>query len=519
MNKLRFFLFAPLAFLAGGCMTGPDYAKPEMDLPDTWASERAGGEIDRTADIASWWNTLNDAQLDTLVQRSVENNHDVRIAAARVREARAAMGIANAALWPSLGVSGSYARRQSAASPASGGSPVALGLAAGAAGLTPSITVRGENGSLTASSTNGLPGLSGTLSPGGGGPDRVTDLYQAGFDASWELDIFGGNRRAVEAALAQTDAAEEFRRDVVVTLVAEVARQYVELRAAQRRLEITHKNIAAQATTVELTQSRAQAGLASELDMIRAQALLASTQSQVPLVETLVRSSIYRLSVLLGVTPGALIEELKAARSMPEPPGEVPVGLPSDLLRRRPDIRQAERELAASTARIGVAMADLFPKFSLTGSFGGANGDLGSVLSGGSQIWSFGPGIRWPIFEGGRIRANIEVQNARQEQALLTYEGQVLLAFEEVENGLVGFAQEQTRRQLLAEAVRANEEAVKLANERYVRGLDDFLNVLQAQQQLFLSEDSLVESDRAVLTNLVALYKALGGGWPVPEGQ
>jgi NodT family efflux transporter outer membrane factor (OMF) lipoprotein len=304
---------------------------------------------------------------------------------------------------------------------------------------------------------------------------------------------------------------------VFVSLLSEVARNYIELRAAQRRLEIALSNIEAQAGTVDITKARFDAGLTSELDVVRAEAQLASTQSQVPFLETQVAASMHRLAVLLGQEPGALKEELGKPATMPGAPDTVPVGLPSDLLRRRPDIRQAERELAAATARIGVATAELFPKFYLTGAFGGMSDSLGNVLSGANQIWSFGPSVDVPIFEGGRIRAGINVENARQEQAALAYEQSILFALEEVENGLVSFAQEQVRRESLKSSVKANQEAVRLANERYVRGLEGFLNVLQAQQQLYLSEDELVRSESFVLTDLIALYKALGGGWEVGE--
>jgi NodT family efflux transporter outer membrane factor (OMF) lipoprotein len=235
-----------------------------------------------------------------------------------------------------------------------------------------------------------------------------------------------------------------------------------------------------------------------------------------------VQTAIHRLGVLAGETPGAMQSTLEVQGAIPVAPASVPVGLPSELLLRRPDIRTAERELAAATARIGVAVADLYPKFSLTGSFTGREGDLGSLLSSAGRAWSIGPGVSWPIFDGGRIRANIEVQNTREDQAALVYKQVILYALEEVENGLVGFAQEQVRRESLAAAVESNRRSVRIANERYVQGLEDFLSVLNAQQQLFQSEDLLAQSQSLVLTNLVSLYKALGGGWeetPVEQHQ
>lgn len=526
MHKSTMLVINLLGMMMAGCMTGPNYAQPDVDPPETWSTAREGGTTDEPFEVADWWTTLNDPTLNTLVDRGVVSNLDLAIAEARVREARAARGVAASSLWPNLGISGSYTRSQIAEPDIpDAGSPLSAGLSKGPQGVTRSLTLRGQNGSITRSVTNDGSGneptktTSGTLTPGGGAeaPDRQLDLFQAGFDARWELDVFGGNRRAVEAADATIEATEEFRRDVTVSLVSEIARNYIELRAAQQRLAITNKNIDAQANTVDITRARFDAGLTSELDVVRAEAQLASTQSQIPLLETQIAASMHRLAVLLGEDPGALKNELNQPEAMPVAPEEVPVGLPSDLLRRRPDIRQAERELAAATARIGVAVADLYPKFYLTGAFGGASDSLGSILSGANQIWSFGPSVELPLFQGGRIRSNIEVERARQEQALIGYEQDILLALEEVENSLVSFAQEQVRRESLEASVASNREAVRLANERYVRGLEGFLNVLQAQQQLFLSEVELVRSESFVLTDLIALYKALGGGWEVAE--
>ncbi|MFA6243400.1 MAG: efflux transporter outer membrane subunit [Candidatus Hydrogenedentales bacterium] len=505
-----------------GCMTGPDYKRPDVKVPEKWTTSLQGGESGSAVSVAAWWTTLNDPVLNGLIDRSVKTNHDLRIAEARVREARAARGLTSSALWPTLDVSGSYTRSQAVKQKTqSSGFPLSTGLSLSPTGITRTTTFRGQSGSVTSSRTTTQSGSqSGTnigFTPGQkqSAPDRTADLFQTGFDASWELDLFGGNRRALEAADADIEAADEFRRDVLVSLVSEVALNYIELRNAQNRLDITNKNIEAQKGTLNLTRDRFAAGLSSQLDAVRAESLLSTTQSQLPFLETQVDTSIHRLSVLLGAEPGALMEELKPSAKIPLAPAEVPVGLPSDLLRRRPDIRKAERELAAATARIGEATADLFPKFTLTGAFGGRSDALGTVLSGANQIWSFGPSVRLPIFEGGRIRANIDVQNARQEQAAIAYERSILLALEDVENGLVSFAKEQERRKSLEQAVKANEASVALANERYVRGLEGFLNVLQAQQQLFQSEDQLVQSESFVLTDLVSLYKALGGGWEI----
>lgn len=501
------------ALLASGCMTGPDYARPEIATPADWTSDKAPGVTADPAALADWWTQFNDPILTDLVARAARDNFDVQVAASRVREARAARGIVAASLLPSVGGSASATRSQGPEVSVDSGPPVSGGIGFGPGGLTRTINVRGRNVSVshTASAAGGTTGL--TISPTGGAPDRTSDLFTLGFDASWEIDVFGGNRRAVEAADADLEAVIEAERQVLVTLAAEVALNYIDLRAAQNRLLITQRNIAAQEETVKLTAARYEAGLSSELDAVRARALLASFQGQVPLLEQQVASAIYRLSLILGGEPGLLVAELQSPAPLPAVPGAVPVGLPSELLRRRPDIRTAERQLAAENARIGVAMAELYPKFFLTGGVSGQSNVLGSALNNANQLWSFGPSVSWPIFQGGRIRANIEVQNERQEQALIRYEQSIMIALSEVENSLVGFDKEQVYRKALQEAVAANQRAVSLANERYTRGLEGFLNPLQAQRDLFDTEDRLVQSESIVLANLVSLYKALGGGW------
>lgn len=523
MNARHFFsiLCSLLAFALVGCKTGPDYAKPDVPVPGAWSTPLTGGTAAGAADVAQWWQYLDDPLLTSLVERAAERNLDLRYAEARLREARAARGIVASALLPQVGASASYTRLQNIEqdfSAAAGRSPVSGSLSLGPTGLSRNITIVGRN--LSLSNTTSAAGTTNTLtaSPGGssGSVDRQADLFQAGLDASWELDVFGGNKRALEAADATIEAVNEQRRNVLVSLASEVALNYIELRGAQERLAILRRNIDAQQETVKLTQARFDSGLTSELDSVRAQALLESIRSQVPSLETAVSSSIHVLGVLLGQEPGALTEELSTPADMPAPPREIPVGIPSELLRRRPDIRASERELAAATARIGEAIADLFPKFSLTGGIGGQSGVLGSLLDNSGQSWSIGPSIRWPIFQGGAIRANIEVQNARQEQAAIVYEQSILNALADVENSLVGFINEQQRRAALEQAVAANQRAVQLANERYVNGLETFLNVLQAQQQLYQSQDLLLQSESFVLGNVVSLYKALGGGW---EGE
>ena len=468
----RIFWISPFVFLPGGCMVGPDYQRPQVVSPTAWAEPTANGAptthpssaATRPADLARWWRSFNDPMLDSLVDRAIATNLDLRQAPARVRQARAARGVVASAFWPGADVSGSYTR-------------------SGGANRRQTLT------------------------------DSSADLYRAGLDATWELDIFGGVRRDIEAAQADIQSAIEDRRDVLVTLVAEVGLDYTDLRGIQRQIEIANNNLAAQRRSAELTRQRNAIGFVSRLDVVNAEALVASTASQIPMLESAERQTIYALSVLLGMEPGALLEEMSRHAPIPAAPPVVPIGLPSDLLRRRPDIRRADAQLHAATARIGVATADLFPKFSLTGSIGLQGNKPASLFNWANRFWSVGPSVSWPLFDAGRIRSNIEVQNVLQEQALLSYRSTVLLAWQDVENALIAHAKEQEHRTALAAAVAANRQAVDLATQLYRQGQTDFLNVLSAQRSLYASEDALVQSDRTVATNLIALYKALGGGW------
>lgn len=464
-----------------GCMVGPDYRRPRPDVPVNWigptGAARAPASQPSVAntqpvEITRWWASFGDPTLDSLVDRSIKWNLDLRIASSRIRQARAARRIAQSGLFPTVDTSAAYRR--------------------------------------TGSST--------TVPRAGGGTRRVDldrGLFEAGLDAGWEIDVFGGVRRGVEAAAADIQAVVEDRRDLLVVLTSEVAVDYIELRGLQRQIAIARENLVSQRRSYDLTRRRAAGGFESGLDVANAQALVASTESQLPLLEAAQQQTIYALSELLGLEPGALVQELTAQGAIPGTPPEVPVGLPSDLLRRRPDIRRAEAQLHAATARVGVATADLFPRFSLTGSLNFQAGKFTGLFDWDNRSWSIGPSVRWPLFDAGRIRANIEVQNEAQEQALLNYRATILGALHEVEDALVAYAREQEHRAALADAVAANRRAVELSTRLYTQGQTDFLNVLSAQRSLYGSENALVDSDRTVATNLVAIYKALGGGWEV----
>jgi multidrug efflux system outer membrane protein len=443
-------------------------------MPGGWQEAQQKGVDIRPVEMARWWTTFNDPLLNSLVERAVKSNLDLRIAEARIREARASRAVVASGAWPTVDVSASYKRNRT--------SENALAL--------------------------------GSLAPQGGG-NLEQDLFKTGFDASWEIDVFGGVRRGVEAADATLAASVESRRDVLVTLLGDVAKNYIDLRGFQRRLAVARANLKAQQDTLELTRIRFQAGLTSDLEVAQAEAQASTTMAQIPTLESALKQAAYSLDLLLGLSPGALWNDLANETTIPSLPPEVLVGLPSDLLRRRPDIRFAERQLAASTAQIGAAMADLFPKFSLTGAAGLQSISASDWFTGRSRYWSIGPTISWPIFDAGRIRANIEVRNAQQEQSLTQYEKTVLAAFGDVEKSLVNYSREQARQQALTNAVASNRRAVEMANELYVRGLNDFLNVLDTQRSLYATENDLAQSEAAMASNLVALYKALGGGWEI----
>jgi outer membrane protein, multidrug efflux system len=476
LSKMPLLASVLLIFIAG-CTVGSDYQRPELVMPYDWGETTGAGVTSSPQQIIQWWTLFQDKTLNSLIDRAVGSNKDLQLAGARIREARAQWRMAGAEMFPKLETSGSYTHQR-----------------------------QSENASTDGSE-------SGTHFPG----DQ--DLFQIGFDAGWEIDVFGGVRRTVEAAEAEIDASKEGRRDVLITLLAEVATNYVELRAGQRRIAISRENIKLQQETLELTRGRFEAGLTGSLEVAQAEALLRTTESRLPTIENSVIRAIHRIGVLIGQQPDALSNELLVEGPIPPVPPQVPIGLPSDLLRRRPDVRRAERLLAAQTARVGVATADLFPKFSLTGIAGLKSLESSDLVSGDSRFYSIGPTVNWPVFEGGRIRANIEVQDAREEQALLTYESAILNSLEDAKNAIVAYSKEQATFQSLGQAVEASRRADEIARELYSKGLVDFLNVLLSQGALRQVEDQYIQSEQRVSTLLVALFKALGGGWEIGTNQ
>jgi len=452
-----------------------------------------GGLTDGAADLSCWWTTFNDPVLDSLIERAVRANHDVRMAEARLRQSRAKRRAAAADFWPTANASASYSRQR-----ISENTSIA-GLVGGLSGGGSPTVMADPPGSASGSLPAGLP--------------FESNLFQEGYDASWEIDVFGGRRRALEAADADQAADEEARRDTLVSLLAEVARNYIELRGLQQRLAISRKTIASQQETLELTRQRFDAALASDLDVAQAEAQWAGTQSQVPALEASIRQAIHQLSVLLALPPGALWEELSPESPLPDAPPEVPLGLPSDLLRRRPDVRQAERQLASATAQIGVQVAELYPKFSLTGSVGFQSQDIGNLFTGPSRYFSVGPTVRWHIVDAGKIQSQVRVREAMRDEALARYEKTVLVSLQEVEDAMAACTTEQTRRQSLLRQVASSERALAIATDRYTQGLGGFLDVLISQRSLYQAQDQLAQSEKNLRSNVIVLYKALGGGW------
>jgi outer membrane protein, multidrug efflux system len=457
---------------------GPDYATPKPQVPASFAEAPAAAEARSLppADDA-WWRNLGDPVLESLLKEALESAPDIAEAQARVREARALSGFARAGEFPIADADGLYTRNL------------------------------GSDNVPT-----GVP-------PGGLGPGVRSNLWLAGFDASWEIDVFGGQRRAIEAAAANYQAVSEDRADVVLTLLAEVARDYVELRGAQRRIEVARKNLAIEQDLETLTQSLLSAGLAPRQDLLRAQAQIAYTEAVIPTLNTDERAAAYRIAALTGRQFTEIVAQLSVPGPIPHAVSEFPIGLPSDLLLRRPDVRAAERRIAAANARIGIATADLYPHFSLTGVGGIESLNFSSFFSGSSGYYQIGPGFSWRIFDAGRIRFQILAESARTDAAAVAYQRSVLNAFRDVETALVAYANTQSRRDKLAAESAADADATAIAKLLYEQGVESFLPVLDAERSLYAADDDLAQSERDSTLALIALYKSLGGGWQTASSE
>ena len=467
----------------GGCAVGPNYRlpmvalAPDFDIGTTMPAvpTPATQPTTRPVDAAVWWNSLDDPELNSLVQRAIQNNFDLKIALARLQEARATEYVVRGGTLPYL---------------------------------------EGSGGAGRGSGTNSTKGRVAPPLNAGTNTTGLKEITQVvGFDAGWELDFWGRFQRELEAAAADTQAAAEARNYVLVTLIADVVRTYMDVRTTHLRLAITARNIATAQATFDLAQGRFERGLTNELDVELARRQLAVERGTVaPLTATLMQAK-RSLAVLLGISPEALYRELDVPGALPEPPGQLRIGVPADLLRRRPDIRQAERRLAAETARIGVATADLFPRVALTGGVGLQGQGLGRTPDVSKFIWSVGPTAEVPILDFGRIDSMIELEDLRTQELLYNYRKTVLDALQEVDDAINNYAAQRDRLAQLADAITASQRAVILATGRYNRGLIDFLNVLDAQRQLYDLENQYTLAHESEVLEFIALYKALGGGW------
>jgi NodT family efflux transporter outer membrane factor (OMF) lipoprotein len=452
-----------------GCAVGPDYATPTIALPAAWGNAKTT-QAPKPANLAQWWRRLNDPVLNDLVEQAVQGNLDVATAKAKIREARAMQRETVGALFPSLTGSDSAARNQVSSN--SGGSSSA----------SPATT-------------------------------SVYNQFQAGFDASWELDVFGANRRAVEAAAYGTDAAEDDLRATLVTLIGDVTSYYAQARGYQARIALARRTAASQRETAALTQKKFEAGSSSAVDAAKAVGQAATTESDIPTYEAAYAEDVHKLGVLLGREPAALSQLLARGAPIPAPRLPLPTGIPADVLTSRPDVRQAERQLAQYTAKVGQAEAALYPSVSLTGSLSTTAlkvGDLGKTSSIG---WSWGPSISVPIFNGGQLRAAVDVADAQRDEYYIAWRSTVLTALQDVENAIVSLAQERAKTRSLTEAARRYGEAARLSRSLYDAGTQSFFDLLDAERSQYSAEDSLLQSRIAVATDYIALAKALGGGW------
>jgi NodT family efflux transporter outer membrane factor (OMF) lipoprotein len=451
--------------MLSGCMTvGPDYSPPEMKTPEKWQkeiSDAPDGPSSRD-DLAKWWTTFNDPALTSLIERAVSGNLNLQDALSRVRQARIQRDIKKADQFPSVDSSGSAGRSYS------------------------------EDQSGDFSGTNS---------------------FRLGMDASWELDIFGGVRRSIEASEAELQSSKEYYRNVLVTLLAETATNYVQLRSYQSRLSVAEANLKSQEETFNITQWRYKAGLTTELDVERASANLERTRAQIPSLKNSLEQTKNRIAVLLGVEPGAFDIDLDKYEPLPVAPQNIAVGIPADLLSRRPDLRKAERDLAAQTARIGTAEAQRYPRITLSGNIGLDALKLVDLVGKDSLSAGVSSGISWPVFKAGSIMNNIELQWEVRDQTLLAYKSALLTALEDVENALTSYAYELERREYLLREVESVKKSADISRAQYSTGLIDFQTVLDTERTLLSSQDQVVQSDAQVIINLISLYKALGGGW------
>jgi len=489
---LRFFLAASTALVLGGCTVGPNFKPLSWASPGSWFSgphEQVPQEHSAAVAApveADWWNLFHDPELTRLEQRVAAQNLDVRTAAIRLSESNAQLGVVQAAEFPTLNANASYTRTKASNIGEFATAPDALGA-------------NGASGNFTGGFHGGNLG--------------AFDVYQVGLGAAWVPDLFGYVRRSVESAKASVQASAEAERAVLLASLAEVAQDYIALRGVQAQLHIARDNVRTAEQSLTLTQQRAAGGVTTDLDVANASAQVRTTAAQIPFLQQQEAAGINALSLLLGDPPNALRTELADPKPVPPVPPVVPVGFPSELARRRPDIMQAEAQLHAATANVGVAVAAFYPTVTLTGSVGLQALQPWQTFWANARNFAIGPGITVPIFEGGQLTATLQLRKAQQQEAAVFYEKTVLQAWHDVDNALTAYKTEQARRDQLTLAVEQNQKALTLAQSRYEQGVSDFLTVLTAEENLLSTEQQLAASTTTVSENLVALYKALGGGW------
>lgn len=481
----RLALFTVATCVLTGCCVGPVYQEPELPIPQQWHGELPSDvSAEIPTDGFTWWECLHDPVLNELMDYASRQNLDLYIAATRVLQARSEAKAKKGDLYPHIDASLNC-------------------------------------GHLYYSKDALVNGLLGTAIPRRclKNVKRNIDFFEAGFDVDWELDFFGFTAHEIAAAKARQEAVEESLCGVWVTLSAEIAKNYIELRGFQQRLEITQNIVAAHAEIMVLTQELLERGVVNESDQARTQADWSTLKADIPLIHMNISRAMHRIAILLGYPPGDLLEYLSASAPLPEIPGQTPIGMPSELLRRRPDIRKAERELAVATEKVGSAIASLFPRFSLRGFIGNISTGAGSLFTPGSFTWLAGPQMLVPIFNSRLILEEVEYNKITTQQAMYGYQKTVLEALEEAENSIATYKYEQERFDHLKQSFEHNQNALSFAKDLHDRGLLDNFDVVKIKKPLLASQESMVQSQVDLLLNYVTLYKALGGSWKCAQEE
>lgn len=465
-----------------GCTVGPNYQRPEIKIPGKWPTSKVENKASISSPVnLTWWKSFHDPLLDRYINEAAANNLDIKMAEAHIRQARAMKKMAVANFYPMINGSAS------------------------------ANSLQISQGTLEGFTSNASPV---TLI------DRNQWIYNLGFDAQWELDLFGKTRRQVEASKASIEEAYETRRSILLSTIAEIARSYVELRGAQQLYAVAQRNVQLQRKTLSLVRQQYRAGVSSEADVSLAEGQLKNTESILPNYVAQMQVNAYQIAVMLGKEPQAILKDISKARPLPRRPKKVPVGLRSDILRQRPDIKATERQLASAVAEIGVAVADFFPQFKLSASnLALQSTALDTLFKSSSGFWIMGPQVSLPIFHGGQIRANVASKKEGAQQAALQYKKVILQALQEAQSALARYSQSIDTNNSLRSSVAANQRAVQFAKKRFQYGEDDYIALLQSEGALLNAELQEINSEVTSLTALISLYKSLGGGWESFESK